>query len=220
MKGYKKYFHDAIVAQYPVKAEELLLQVETAFMAIEHDVAFASTSSNPIDRRIELAGYFLALIKVLDEKGEDYPTIRALMISIANDYVQPRNGWERFLKRIPGKLVGSRMAVYFLKKLDQRVSVPGHPNGFVARIITDKKETLGFGYGVDILECGICKLFARHQYKKYSPVLCEIDYITSGLAGLTLRRKGTIANGAHKCDFRFEKNTTGKRAQNPGSKNS
>jgi hypothetical protein len=39
--------------------------------------------------------------------------------------------------------------------------------GFIATIITDKKETLGLGYGVDILECGICKLFNKHNYQKY-----------------------------------------------------
>ena len=55
----------------------------------------------------------------------------------------------------------------------------------------------------DILECGICKIFARHGFSKYAFLLCEVDYITSALAGLQLVRMGTIANGAEKCDFRF-----------------
>ena len=36
-------------------------------------------------------------------------------------------------------------------------------------------------------------------------ILCEVDEITSALAGLKLVRTGTIANGAKKCDFRFIK---------------
>ncbi|WP_373549566.1 L-2-amino-thiazoline-4-carboxylic acid hydrolase [Haliscomenobacter sp.] len=81
----------------------------------------------------------------------------------------------------------------------------GHPDGFLANIITDKAETYGFGYGVDILECGICKLFKKHNYQRYASILCEVDEITSKLAGLQLIRSGTIANGAKKCDFRYKK---------------
>ncbi|MFI5156145.1 MAG: L-2-amino-thiazoline-4-carboxylic acid hydrolase [Chitinophagales bacterium] len=41
--------------------------------------------------------------------------------------------------------------------------------------------------------------------KKYASILCEVDKVTSGLAGLDLIRTGTIALGAKKCDFRFKK---------------
>lgn len=80
-----------------------------------------------------------------------------------------------------------------------------HRDGFKIKIITDKKETFGLGYGIDILECGICKLYNKHGQHKFTSLLCEVDHITSSLAGLTLKRNGTIALGASKCDFRFEK---------------
>ena len=89
--------------------------------------------------------------------------------------------------------------------LNKRVSINKNKNGFKANIITDKQETFGFGYGVDIIECGVCKLFNKHNFGKYTPILCEVDKLTSNIAGLTLIRKGTIANGAEKCDFRFKK---------------
>lgn len=85
------------------------------------------------------------------------------------------------------------------------MAIKGHPDGFRVNMLTDKAETLGFGYGFDIMECGICKLFKKHNYQKYTPILCEVDHITSNLAGLTLIRTGTIANGATTCDFRFKK---------------
>ncbi|MBL7784508.1 MAG: L-2-amino-thiazoline-4-carboxylic acid hydrolase, partial [Chitinophagales bacterium] len=44
----------------------------------------------------------------------------------------------------------------------------------------------------------MCKLFQKHDYSKYASILCEVDEITSGLAGLQLIRTGTIANGAKK----------------------
>ncbi|HEY1053826.1 MAG TPA: L-2-amino-thiazoline-4-carboxylic acid hydrolase, partial [Emticicia sp.] len=78
------------------------------------------------------------------------------------------------------------------------------PDGFVAHIITNKKETNGLGYGVDIIECGICKLFKKHNYQKYVSILCEVDKYTTNLAGLSMIRTDTIANGAGKCDFRYK----------------
>jgi len=85
------------------------------------------------------------------------------------------------------------------------VNKNSHPDGFIANIITDKAETYGLGYGIDILDCGICKLFSNYSFQKYSSILCEVDEVTSGLAGLQLIRTGTIALGATKCDFRFKK---------------
>jgi hypothetical protein len=92
-----------------------------------------------------------------------------------------------------------------IKSLHERVKTNANADGFIARIITDQQETYGLGYGIDILECGICKLFKKHHYQKYASILCEVDEITSSLAGLKLIRTGTIANGAIKCDFRFKR---------------
>lgn len=51
----------------------------------------------------------------------------------------------------------------------------------------------------------ICKLFQKHGAGRYAAILCEVDKLTSSLAGLELIRSGTIANGAAKCDFKFRK---------------
>ena len=93
-----------------------------------------------------------------------------------------------------------------IKILQRKVSKNKSKEGFVANIITNKEETYGIGYGVDILECGICKLFQKHNYYKYASILCEVDEVTTRLAGLEMIRTGTIATGAKKCDFRYKLN--------------
>ncbi len=204
MKDYKPYFKRSIERHYPQDAAHLITQVNAEFLVIQPDAGFAATSRNPIDRRLDFAAYFLSLIKVLENKGEQYDQIRELCLEITIAYVQPRNKLEAFIKRLIPKLIAYKITGYFLKIFDARISKPGHPDGFVARIITDKNETFGLGYGIDILECGICKLFNKHGFHPYASILCEVDKITSGLAGLELIRNGTIANGASKCDFRFK----------------
>jgi L-2-amino-thiazoline-4-carboxylic acid hydrolase len=205
MKAYRPFFYRAIKQTYPQESLLVIKELETHYKTISADTAFALTSANPIDRRLDFSAYFLALIHTLDARGASFEFIRKICLEVVTAYVQPTGRVEAWFKRLLPKLVtswvGKRMVGKFAKKVRQR----GHPDGFVAEIITDKEATYGLGYGVDILECGICKLFHKHNAFKYASILCEVDEITTGLAGLELIRSGTIGNGAHKCDFRYKR---------------
>lgn len=203
MPKFKKYFAASVRARYPSNAESLVIELDKEFDVLLPDVKFAATSSNPMDRRLVFCAYFLALIKVLDNHGESLEQIRAVSLEIVKEYVRPKNGFQRFMKKLPPRLIKFRVTNAALKFLAKKFNAKGHPDGFVSKVIFDKKETYGLGYGIDILECGICKLFNKHGYKKYASILCEVDEVTSNLAGLKLIRSGTIANGASKCDFRY-----------------
>ena len=181
--------------------------VEKHYALISADTRFAATSKNPIDRRLDFCAYFLALIKTLDEQGDSFENIRTICLGVAMEYVRPKSKFQEMLKRLPARMIGTPAGAFLLGVLNKKVSQNSNPDGFVATILTDKHKTFGFGYGVDILECGICKLFSKHHYFKYASILCEVDKVTSGFAGLELIRTGTIANGAELCDFRFKKLT-------------
>ena len=213
--NYKKYFTNAVKNTYPNTSDFLIAEIDKNFKYISKDTNFALSSANPIDRRLDFSAYFLALIKTLDGQGETFETIREICLEIVTEYVRPKNKFQQFLKRLPAKLTNTWLANIFLKSFAKKVSQKAHQDGFVAKIITDKNETFGFGYGFDILECGICKLFKKHNYEKYSSILCEVDEITSRLAGLKLIRTGTIALGAKKCDFRFKKENAERKQQVP-----
>lgn len=180
-------------------------ETERRYEHISTDISFSSTSSNPIDRRLNFTAYFLAFIQVLEMQGEPFARIRSLCLEVVGEYVRPKNQWQKWLKRLPASLAATPLMREFFKIMNRKVSRKGHPDGFLAIVLTDKKDTFGLGYGFDILECGICKLFRKHGAEQYVSILCEVDKITSGLAGLQLIRSGTIANGAEKCDFRFKK---------------
>jgi hypothetical protein len=203
--NYRKYFVAGIKKNFPSQSNIIVTKTDIHYKIISADTSFAAKSKNPIDKRLDFSAYFLALIKTLDEQGEKFETTRKICLDIVTEYVRPKNKLQQLLKKLPAKLINTRLAGYFLKVFNKRVSRNSNPDGFIANIITDKKETLGLGYGVDILECGICKLFKKHNYQNYSSILCEVDHITSDLAGLKLVRNGTIALGAKKCDFRWER---------------
>ena len=205
MSSYRKYFVAGVKKKFPGKADAIIDKVNAHYKIISEDTAFAASSKNPIDKRLDFCAYFLALIKTLDEQGESFETTRKICLGIVTEYVKPQNKFQQLAKKLPAKLVKTWLASYVLKKFNERVSTNSNPDGFIANIITNKKETLGLGYGVDILECGICKLFNKHRYQKYASILCEVDALTSDLAGLKLVRNSTIALGAKKCDFRWER---------------
>ncbi|MBL7976189.1 MAG: L-2-amino-thiazoline-4-carboxylic acid hydrolase [Candidatus Kapabacteria bacterium] len=205
MKKYQTYFTKHVKNKYPNGYVTIIQRTENHYNIISADTEFAKTSKNPIDRRLDFCAYFLALIKTLDEDGESFESIRAICLDITIEYVQPKNILHGYFKRLLPTLTNTWLGVLLINAFHNKVRVNNNPNGFIANIITDKQETFGIGYGFDIIECGICKLFTKHNYAKYSSILCEVDEITSGISGLKLFRTGTIANGAEKCDFRFQR---------------
>ena len=205
MDSFRKYFSKVIKAHFPKDAPRLLVAMEKHFVQMSGDVAFATTSINPMDRRLVVSAYFLAMVKTLDIRGEGFDTIRKLCLEVVTDYVRPKNAFHTMLKRLPPKLLNTYAGTLMLRWFAKKVGAKGDQDGFVAKVITDKAETYGLGYGFDIVECGICKLFNKHNYNKYASVLCEVDEMTSAMAGLELIRTGTIARGGTKCDFRFRK---------------
>ena len=204
MKDYRKYFLKFIREHYPTENEKIISITDDHYKTISIDTTFAQTSKNPMDKRLDFCSYFLALIKTLDERNEEFENIRKICLQITTEYVRPKNKIQEFFKRLLPRLINTWVGKNLIKVFHDRVSVNSNADGFVANIITDNKETFGLGYGIDIIECGICKLFKKHNYSNYASILCEVDEITSGLAGLQLIRTGTIANGAKKCDFRFK----------------
>ena len=204
MKKHFPYFHEALRKYYPDQAETLITSLHTTYNDIKPDISFSIRSANPIDKRMDFAASFLALVKVLDKQGVSVEKVREISLYIANGYVQPKSLLAARMKKWPVKLVRTWLGRWLIHYLKKKAAKPAHPEGFAADIITDKSVTFGLGYGVDITECGICKLFEKHQYKQYSSILCDVDYITTSLAGLEMIRTGTIANGAKKCDFRYK----------------
>lgn len=191
--------------EFPEDCDSILIIMESKYRVISKDTKFYKTSTNPLDKRLDLMAYFLSTIQTLQEMQIDFQRIKNICIVIASEYVRPKNRLQAWFKKLLPNLINTKLSAVFLKALDKKINKKGHVDGFLAKVITNKKETYGFGYGIDILECGICKLFSKHNAGEFSPVLCEVDKITSGFAGLELIREGTIANGAEKCDFRFKK---------------
>lgn len=63
MGDYRKYFINIIKNKYPNEFDKIVADTDTEYKNISPDTAFAKTSRNPVDRRLDFCSYFLALIK-------------------------------------------------------------------------------------------------------------------------------------------------------------
>jgi len=207
-KEHIRYFESIIKLTYPDQSDSISARMRIEFDAMAKDMMFALDSKNPMDRRIPVCGMFLSLIRVLDSQGEGYEKIRSTCMDVAIVFVTPKNALHKKLKFLQGRLVKSWLFRLIIPQFKKRVKDKAHPDGFAVDIITNPAETFGLGYGFNIMECGICKLFNKHRSGQYAKILCEVDHLTSSLAGLDLIRTSTIANGASKCDFRFKQKAT------------
>ncbi len=197
----KKLFAKNLLELLGEKGKMIWQETEKEFLKLKKDLDFLKTSQNTMDKRLETAALFLALIKSLEKQGADFEEIRKICLELAAELVKPKNRLQVWAKIWIAKLVTTP---FFQKLLAKKMqSVKNSPEGFVVELVKGDRENFDFGF--DIKECGICKLYRKQQAEKYAKILCEVDYMTSEIAGLQLNRSMTIANGGEKCDFRFKK---------------
>jgi hypothetical protein len=58
-------------------------------------------------------------------------------------------------------------------------------------------------WGINMLSCAICHHFSKYDAMELVPYMCASDDVLSDQFDQGLRRTGTIALGAHHCDFRY-----------------
>ena len=166
--SYRTYFNKIVIQQYPDQAINLLHETDKNYTHIAKDIAFSKKSSNPIDKRLDFVAYILSFIQVMEKAGFEYESIKVCCMDITYAYVKPKNKIQVWLKQLPAKLVNTKIAPFVLKLMDRKISRKGHADGFLAKLILDKEQTYGLGYGFDILECAICILLKKHGFEKYS----------------------------------------------------
>ena len=70
--GIPKFSTDKIKAYYPIEYPEIQRNVSENYFELSKDTKFALNSKNPMDKRLDFCSYFLALIKTLDQRNENY----------------------------------------------------------------------------------------------------------------------------------------------------
>ncbi|MBN2077575.1 MAG: L-2-amino-thiazoline-4-carboxylic acid hydrolase, partial [Spirochaetes bacterium] len=105
--------------------------------------------------------------------------------------------------RVLGTIYLTRFWQRRMSKRAARSQERRYPDDWVFEFVPGDSST--FTFGINHLECGICKYYKRMGAEKYIPYLCLLDYPLFAMLGVCLERTETLGNGAMRCDFRFSR---------------
>lgn len=115
----------------------------------------------------------------------------------------------RFIRSLATRFILGETNINRYRKLDEYTSRREFPVNWVLKFVEgDGKD---FVYGVDYIECGLCKYFKLKGFENYSKYICVFDFaFYNGLPGIRLTRTQTLAEGYPVCDYRFYRDNTKK----------
>jgi hypothetical protein len=177
----------------------LIKETKQAYGDLCPKIPYTGGKENMFTEWLNYGAYYLAMYQVLSARGHNIGDVGALIFEtykVMADYPK----W--FLSIVGRFKYGQK----YEEKLRNAVAASQqrkYPEDFVASFIEGDGKT--FDYGLDITECGICKLYSAHGVEKLSRYMCLSDYVISKAFDRGLVRYHTIAEGAEKCDFRFKK---------------
>ena len=191
-KVYQNRFGDNI-------AVTLFSETKQAYKNILPEIPYIGGKENIFSEWLNYGAYYLGVYQALSAHGYPLDEIGKIIF----DTYETMADYPKWFLHIVGNLKYGRK---YEDKLRQAAAVSQqqkYPEDFVSYFVEGTDEE--FDYGLDITECGICKLYAAYGANKVSRYMCLSDYVVSKAFDRGLVRYKTIAEGNDKCDFRFKK---------------
>jgi len=142
----------------------------------------------------------LAIIRPLEREGMEVHETGKIAYEMFEIYFESMPGIKKWFAR---KFMFSKSGIKKMKRQTEKTQLREYPAGWVNEFV--EGDGANFDFGLDIVECGICKFYKEQGAEEYIPYLCLGDYPQFRAFGIGMKRTQTIGNGAQKCDFRFKK---------------
>lgn len=152
---------------------------------------------NPFMVNLVQSAWCLALYRVLKTYGKTMEEVGKILYEATEEKFSSYPGW---LLKFAGAWMFAENRV---KKLAERAQKREYPGDWVWSYV--EGDGVEFDFGVDFIECGVCKFFKKQGAEEFVPYLCLLDFPGSKASGSGLARTMTIAEGGEKCDFRFKR---------------
>ncbi len=184
----------ALAQQFTDDPEAAMVAAEARLESMLPGLAYLDDPRHPMASSLFLCMSALALYLVLREQGVDAHSYgRAFVDQLAASPPPPPPQQED--DRSPM----DRFAGFLEKAQESQVSAK--PGEFVFEARYEGSDDLT--WSMNVKSCAICHAFAQHDAMDLVPYMCATDDVVSDQLGQGLRRTGTIALGAHQCDFRY-----------------
>lgn len=178
-------------------ASELVLQTEKTFKDSLADLPFIGGGANELTANLYQSALALAFYRAMKAKGNNVEITGKILYHAVEKMVTSNP-----LVMLGGRLANSKMA-HDQFRSEAEVS---HKRAFAGDWVFDfiPGDGAQFDFGIDYLECGICKYYAAQNAEELTPYLCLLDFPISAAQNSGLARSSTLAHGAARCDFRYK----------------
>ncbi len=190
--------------------EELLDESRREYAALIPQLPYIGGKKNSGTTNLVGGAQMLAIIRPLEREGLAPRAIGKVVYETMELFFESR---PRFVRWLMGKLMTTKLFMKQKKKQTEDSPFRHYPGGFITEFVESDGEN--FDFGLDVVECAICKFYREQEAEKYIPYLCLGDYPMFRSLGIGFTRTQTIGNGAPLCDFRFKKGGTTPRGWPP-----
>jgi hypothetical protein len=189
------------VARYGEQfAEIVAVEARREYESLIPQLPYIGGRRNPLTQIMISAGMFLALYRAMkgqDKKVEEIGTF--VYEGVENAY--------GLLPRFALYTYGGLSFTEHRQRRSQELALESqkrqYADDWVYSVVAGDGES--FDYGLDFVECGICKFFHAREADEFARYMCRLDFIMSERMGMGLVRTVTIAEGGEKCDFRYKR---------------
>jgi hypothetical protein len=181
-------------------AETVTAEARREYEALIPRIPYTGHRRNPLKGIMVSAAMFLALYRAMKAQGKDVEETGTLVYEGVEKVYEllPRFGLHVYGSLSFTKWYQRRAGQLALESQNRR-----YADGWVYSVV--KGDGRNFDYGLDIVECGICKFYHAQGADEFARHMCRLDFIMSDRMGMGLVRTTTIAEGGEKCDFRYKR---------------
>lgn len=154
----------------------------------------------PFTQFLIASAWYLAIYRVLKAHAKTVEETGELIYIITKKYLESMP-W--FLRRFFGRMNFSKRSLQKIQKKAIESQERQYPGDYVFIFVEGVNGD--FDYGVDYIECAVCKFIEKQGAGEITPYICLADILYSEALGWGLTRTKTLAEGWEKCDFRFKK---------------
>jgi hypothetical protein len=178
----------------------LIREARHEFERLIPEIPYIGGKANSLTQDLIDCTMLLALYRVLKAEGLRTEEIGKLVIEMEERRVQ---SYPRFLSEALGMMIHSPLGKNRFRQTARRSQERRYPGGWVSTYV--EGDGAEFDFGVDYLECGLCKFFHQQDADEFTPYLCQFDYVQQRAMQTGFFRTTTLAEGADRCGFRWKR---------------
>lgn len=196
------WYRAAVSAVAGTKWVEPVLAVSLAeFVALAPSIPYIGPLQYPLPKTLAESGVALSFGKALRTRGMATAEIGRVILAA---FRESQRDIPARQQREQGEMQFSGRFHQIQESMAQASHRSCRPGDWVYDFIEAGCDD-SFDWGLDFTECGILKLYQAQGMPELVPYLCMLDFLVSDLQGTGLKRHGTLAAGADRCDFRYKK---------------